>query len=73
MFQNIPTTQTLCLDLEKTLPRFIIVATSTFEYEVPVIAEDEQEALATLDHWIAEDFANYQKNATWDFEVLEDE
>lgn len=55
------------------MPRFIIVATSTFEYEVPVIAEDEQEALATLDHWIAEDFANYQKNATWDFEVLEDE
>jgi hypothetical protein len=61
------------LDLEKILPRFIIVATSTFEYEVPVIAEDEEEALATLDDWIAEDFAHYQKDATWSFEVVESE
>jgi hypothetical protein len=55
------------------MPRFVIVATSTFEYEVPVIAEDEEEALATLDDWIAEDFANYQKDATWSFDVLESE
>ena len=55
------------------MPRFLIVATSKFEYEVPVIAEDEQEALATLNDWIASDFADYQKDATWDFEVLEDE
>lgn len=55
------------------MPRFIIVATSTFEYEVPVIAKDEEEALATLDDWIASDFEHYQKDATWDFEVLEDE
>jgi hypothetical protein len=55
------------------MPRFIIVATSTFEYEVPVIAKDEEEALATLDDWIASDFANYQVDAVWDFEVVEDE
>lgn len=55
------------------MPRFIIVATSTFEYKVPVIAKDEEEALATLNDWIAEDFANYQVDAVWDFEVVEDE
>jgi hypothetical protein len=55
------------------MPRFIIVATSTFEYEVPVIAKDEEEALATLNDWIASDFADYQVDAVWDFEVAEDE
>ncbi len=55
------------------MPKYLITAVSKFEYEVPVIAEDEEEALATLDDWIAEDFANYQVDAVWDFEVVENE
>jgi hypothetical protein len=54
------------------MPRYFITATSTFEYKVPVIADNEDEALATLDDWIASDFADYQTDATWSFEV-EDE
>jgi len=55
------------------MPRYFITATSTFEYQVPVIADDEEQALATLDDWIASDFADYQVDAVWDFEVEEDE
>jgi hypothetical protein len=55
------------------MPRFLITATSTFEYSVPVIADDEDEALATLDDWIASDFADYQTDATWTFEVEDKE
>jgi hypothetical protein len=62
------------LDLEKTMPRYFIRATKTSEYEIYVReAKDEQEALATLDEWIAEDFDSYATTASWDFEVEEDE
>ena len=58
---------------ENQMPRFLITAVSTFEYQVPVIAEDEEQALATLNDWIASDFKDYQTDAVWDFEVEEDE
>jgi hypothetical protein len=53
--------------------KYLIVATSTNEYEIEVEAEDEQAALATLDDWIADDFQDYAVQGTWDFDVLVNE
>jgi hypothetical protein len=55
------------------MTKYLIVATLQVGYEIPVEAEDEQSALATLDKWIDEDFKPYTAQATWDFEVLENE
>ena len=53
------------------MSKFIIVATLEVGYEVPIEAEDEQSALAMLDEWIDQDFEPYQKDACWNFDVLE--
>jgi hypothetical protein len=55
------------------MPKYTIVATLQVEYEVPMEAEDEQEALEMLDDWISDDFKPYQVQATWDFDVLEED
>ena len=51
------------------MTRFIVTAVSKFEYRVPVIASSEEEALATLEDWIADDFRDYQVDAVWEMEV----
>jgi hypothetical protein len=55
------------------MTKYLIVATLQVGYEIPIEAEDEQSALATLDKWIDEDFKPYTAQATWDFDVLEND
>jgi hypothetical protein len=53
--------------------KYLVTATLQVEYEVPVIAEDEEQALATLDDWIADDFKDYQTDAVWSLGVIEND
>ena len=53
------------------MSKFLIVATLEVGYEVPIEAEDSEAALAMLDEWIDQDFEPYQKDACWNFDVLE--
>ena len=55
------------------MPKYLIKAYLQTEYEIEVEAEDEYAALHSLDDWIDDDFKDYQTNAVWDFDVLEDE
>jgi phosphotransferase system HPr-like phosphotransfer protein len=48
---------------------FVIEATRSHRYSIEVEAKDEEEALASLDDWIADDFEEYETNAQWEFEV----
>lgn len=52
---------------------YLIVATRTINYEIPVSAMDAEFALKQLDSWISDDFENYEVSGSWDFEVLENE
>lgn len=53
------------------MSKYVVVATLQVEYEVPIEAKDSEAALGMLDEWIDQDFQPYQKNACWNFEVLE--
>jgi hypothetical protein len=45
---------------------YLVRAIQTIVYEVVVKAEDAEEAIASLDDWIADDFAEYQVDGSWD-------
>jgi hypothetical protein len=49
------------------MKEFMIRATLTKEYEVPIMAENELDAIKQLDDWIAYDFEDFEVNAQWDF------
>jgi hypothetical protein len=42
-------------------------------FEIEVEAEDEHEAYASLDEWIADDFDDHIKTHSWDFGIEENE
>lgn len=54
------------------MPKYIIEATRTHWYSVEVDAVDELSAYAELDDWISDDFEDFETNAQWEFEVVED-
>ena len=49
--------------------KITVRATSIKVYEVEVEAEDEADAIAQLDDWIADDFEEYQVDASWHLEA----
>lgn len=51
------------------MEKFTVKATLTKYYEVEVEAIDEEDAIAKLDDWIADDFEDYEIGAKWDFEA----
>lgn len=51
--------------------KYLIVATRVTEYEIEIEADTDYQALGKLDDWIADDFEEYAKQNTWDFDVLE--
>jgi hypothetical protein len=51
------------------MPKFIVRATLTKDYEIEVEAKDEMDAIKSLDDWIADDFEDYEVGARWDFEA----
>lgn len=51
------------------MKKFTVKATLTKYYEVEVEATDEEDAIAKLDDWIADDFEDYEVGAKWDFEA----
>ena len=53
------------------MPKFIIYATKTIEYEVPIEADDENDAYDEIYEWISDDFDAYQTNASWEFQAVE--
>lgn len=46
-----------------------VKATLTKEFEIEVEADDESDAVAQLDEWIADDFVGHETYARWDLEV----
>lgn len=55
------------------MPKYLIKAYLQTEYEIDVEAENEEQALHTLDEWIDEDFQPFKVHGEWDFDVLENE
>jgi hypothetical protein len=53
--------------------KYLITATVRTEYLVPVEAESEDAAYASLDDWILDDFDPYKNHAEWDFEIQDNE
>lgn len=53
-----------------TMAKFIIKATLTKTYEIPMNATDEVDALASVDGYIADDFKEYETGACWNFEAV---
>ena len=45
----------------------MVKATLTRDYEIPVEAENEMDAIKKLDDWISDDFEDFEVNARWDF------
>ena len=52
--------------------KYLVTATMQVEYQVPVEAKNEYEAIKKLDDWIDDDFQPYQTNAVWDIFAQED-
>jgi hypothetical protein len=46
---------------------FIVKATLTRNYEIPVEAKNEMDAIKKLDGWISDDFEDFEVTAGWDF------
>jgi hypothetical protein len=55
------------------MSKFKIEAKRTIWYEVEIDADDELDALAELDEWIADDFEDYETNGSWEFEVVKED
>ena len=51
------------------MAQFMVRATLTQDYEIPVEAEDEMKAIEKLDDWIADDFEDFKTTACWNFEA----
>jgi hypothetical protein len=49
------------------MEKFIVKATLTRNYEIPVEAENEMDAIKKLDDWISDDFEDFEVTAGWDF------
>lgn len=49
------------------MPKFVVKATQTKDYEIEVEAQDEREALRKFDYWVEDDFQQYQTGAHWEF------
>jgi hypothetical protein len=54
------------------MSKFKIEAKRTIWYEIEINADDELDALAELDEWIADDFEDYETNGSWEFEVVKE-
>jgi hypothetical protein len=53
------------------MTKHLVVATLTKEYEISVEAENPEDAIASLDDWIADDFEEFETGARWDFLAVE--
>ena len=49
------------------MTKHLVVATLTKEYQIFVEAENSEDAIASLDDWIADDFEEFETGARWDF------
>lgn len=49
--------------------KYVVHATQTKEFEVPVEALNAAEALAKVENWIQDDFEDFQTQAEWSMEV----
>ena len=52
------------------MAKYIVTATLTKTYEVEVDALDPMDAIKQLDDWIADDFEDYETDASWILEVM---
>ena len=48
------------------MAKYIIKATQTKNYEIEVDAADPAAAIALLDEWIEDDFADYEVTGGWE-------
>lgn len=53
------------------MPKYIIEATRTIFYNVPVEANNEDEALTQVYDWISDDFEEFESGGNWSFETRE--
>jgi hypothetical protein len=53
------------------MTKHIVQATLTKTYEISVEAENPEDAIASLDDWIADDFEEFETGARWDFIAVE--
>ena len=50
--------------------QFTVQATLTKTYEISVEAENPEDAITSLDEWIADDFEDFEVGAQWDFVAI---
>ena len=50
--------------------QFTVQATLTKTYEIYISAENPEDAIASLDEWIADDFEDFEVGARWDFVTI---
>ena len=49
--------------------KFVVQATQTKHFEIPVEATNAAEAQAKIEDWIEDDFEDFQTQAEWQIEV----
>lgn len=49
--------------------KYTVTATLTKTYEIEVDALDPSDAIKQLDNWIADDFEDYETDASWILEA----
>ena len=52
------------------MTKHIVVATLTKKYQISVEAKNPEDAIASLDEWIADDFEDFEVGARWDFVAI---
>ena len=50
--------------------QFTVQATLTKTYEMYISAENADDAITSLDEWIADDFEDFEVGARWDFVAI---
>lgn len=48
---------------------YSVIATRTHTYEIKVRANSQEDAYASLNDWIADDFEPFEIDARWDFQI----
>lgn len=55
------------------MPKYYLTAVRTTVYEVSLEADSLEDALESVDDWIADDFEPYQTSNHWSIDADEDE
>lgn len=53
------------------MSKFKIYALRRTWYEVPIEAEDEEDAFSKIDDWIADDFEEFAVTGDWELDIME--